>query len=193
LKQLLAKHEWLAQRNIESNQCGMEIKCDTCSGLTKVRDGQTYHYKECGLDNVYLENVELRECEACGTATPRIRRILDLHATIARAVALKPGPLSGAEIRFLRKQLGLKAREWAVLLRIDQATLSRWENGVQQIGPQADTLIRLLYLRVFEEREGKRIPETITERIAAPTNGQIKEAIVRVNMDNPALYSYQCV
>ena len=187
----MSRRDSCAGLSDESNQCGMEIKCDTCGGLTEVREGQTYQYKECGLDNVYFENIELRVCEACGAATPRIRRILDLHTTIARAVALKPGPLSGAEIRFLRKHLGLKAREWAALLRIDQATLSRWENGAQQIGPQADTLIRLPYLRVFEEREGKRIPEAVSERLAAPTNGQLKAAIVRVDMDNPALYSYQ--
>jgi putative zinc finger/helix-turn-helix YgiT family protein len=170
----------------------MEIKCDTCGGLTEVRKGQTYHYKECGLDNVYLENTDLRVCEACGVATPRIRRILDLHSTIARAVALKPGLLSGAEIRFLRKHLGLKAREWAALLRIDQATLCRWEKGDQQIGPQSDALVRLLYLRILEEREGRMIPEAVAERIAASIKERIKEATVRVNMDNPALYSYHC-
>lgn len=170
----------------------METKCNICGGPTKVRTRQRYHYKECGLDNVYLENIELRVCEACRVEMPRIRRILDLHTTIARAVALKPSLLNGAEIRFLRKHLGLKAREWAALLRIDHTTLSRWENGDQQIGPQSETLIRLLYFRLLEEKEGRLIPEPVTERIAVPIKEQIKEATVLVNMDNPAIYSYQC-
>jgi hypothetical protein len=38
-----------------------------------------YHYTECGLDNVYLENVEVRVCPACGLESPRIRSV-DTHA-----------------------------------------------------------------------------------------------------------------
>lgn len=176
---------------IKSNQSGMEIRCEICGGSTEVRKGQTYHYIECGLNNVYLDNIELRVCKACGTATPRLRRILDLHATIARAVALKSGLLKGAEIRFLRKQLALSAQAWAALLRIDRATLSRWESGDQQIGPQSDALIRLLYFRFLEERDGRLINEALTERLSAPFKDRVKEAAVFVNMDNPALYSYQ--
>jgi putative zinc finger/helix-turn-helix YgiT family protein len=169
----------------------METRCNICGGSIQVHKGQTYHYKECGLDNVYLENIELRICDACGAAIPRIWRIVDLHTTIARAVVLKPNLLNGAEIRFLRKHLGLKAREWAVLLRIDQATLSRWENGGQQIGPQSDALIRLLYFRFLEEKEGKLISEAVVELIATQNKERDTEMAVLVNMDNPAVYSYQ--
>ena len=91
----------------------------------------------------------------------------------------------------MRKHLGLKGREWATLLRLDQATLSRWENGDQQIGLQSDALIRLLYLRIFEEREGRLILGAVAEQIAASTKERVKEATVRINMDNPVLYSYQ--
>jgi putative zinc finger/helix-turn-helix YgiT family protein len=170
----------------------METKCNNCGGSTKVSNGQRYHYKECGLDNVYLENIELRVCESCGVTMPRLRRILDLHTTIARAVALKPDSLNGAEIRFLRKHLSLKAREWAVLLRIDHTTLSRWENGDQQVGPQSDALVRLLYFRLLEEREGRLISDPVAERIATPNKERNEEATVLINMDNPAIYSYRC-
>src|SRR5215813_13342470 len=95
------------------------IKCDVCGTPTVVRSGQSYHYTESGWDNVYLENIELRVCEDCGTVSPRIPRILQLHETIAKAIVSKPQPLTGAEIRFLRKQLRLKAKEFAAYLRTD--------------------------------------------------------------------------
>ena len=170
----------------------MVVKCELCGGATAIRTGQKYHYIECGLDNIYLENIEFRVCESCGVVTPRISRILDLHTTIARAVALQPYPLSGPEVRFLRKQLGMKAREWTVRLRVDHTTLSRWENGEQKIGPQSDALIRLLYFRILEEREGRMISEPVTEKIAATSEERVPNPVVYVNMNDSNIYSYHC-
>lgn len=168
----------------------MKIKCDDCGHQTEIRNGQEYHYTESGLDNIYLINIELRVCEACGEATPRIPRINQLHETIAKALALKPYPLNGAEVRFLRKQLGLKAKEFAANLRVDVSTYSRWENGDQQIGEQSDALIRLLYFRIFEEKEGYRIAESLSEKIASFSEERIPTSVV-VNMNNPSSYQYQ--
>lgn len=170
----------------------MVVKCELCGGATAIQTGQKYHYIECGLDNIYLENIELRVCESCGAATPRIPRILNLHATIARAIALQPYPLSGPEARFLRKQLGMKAREWAIRLRVDHTTLSRWENGEQKIGPQSDALIRLLYFRILEERKGQMISEPVTEKIAATSEERVQNPVVYVNMNDSNVYSYHC-
>lgn len=102
------------------------MKCDVCrKGELRTKIRQTYRYKECGLDNVYLLDMELRVCDACGIKVPRLRRMPELHATIARAVAMQPCPLRGQDVRFLRKQLGYSAKEWATLLRTDASTLSR--------------------------------------------------------------------
>lgn len=168
----------------------MNIKCGACGEATEACTGQDYHYTESGLDNVYLSNIELRVCESCGEVTPRIPRINRLHETIAKALALKPYPLSGAEVRFLRKQLGLKAKEFAAHLRVDASTYSRWENGDQQIGGQSDALIRLFYFRIVEEREGRLITESVSEKIASFSDERVATSVV-VNMNNPSAYQYQ--
>src|SRR5258706_2984833 len=113
------------------------MKCDIChKGNILTKKQESYHYKECGLDNVFLRNIDLRVCDECGAKIPRLPRMRELHATIARAVAMQPCPLRGQDIRFLRKQLGYSAKEWATFLRTDASTLSRWENDQQEIGTQ---------------------------------------------------------
>src|SRR5689334_4440276 len=104
------------------------MNCEACGGTTEIKNGQSYHYKESGLPNVYLEDIEIRVCNAkkCGVGIPRIPRVLELHRTIGRAVALKETPLTGAEIQYLRKHARLKAREFAKLLQVTENTFSKW-------------------------------------------------------------------
>jgi len=166
------------------------MKCDVCQkGEIRIKRQQTYHYKECGLDNVYLLNLEFRACDSCGNKAPRLTRMPELHATIARAVALQPCPLRGQDIRFLRKQLGFSAKEWATFLRTDASTLSRWENDQQEIGTQSDSLIRLLYFRIRDEKEG-----TLTKEAVATATAAVSAACLLslcVNMNSPNVYSYK--
>ena len=157
----------------------------------RLLSGQTYHYAECGLDNIYLYNIELLTCEQCKCVEPILPRVRLLHSTIARAIALQPYPLRGSDIRFLRKQHRLRAREWASLLRVDVSTLSRWENDGQQIGPQADALIRYVYFRL-QEQVGEPLRGPLAEQIAAATQPRPESSIVLIDAGNPAIYSYQC-
>ena len=166
------------------------MKCDVCQkGEIRTKRQQTYHYKQCGLDNVYLLNIELRVCESCGTKIPRLTRMPQLHATIARAIALQPCPLRGQDVRFLRKQLGYSAKEWATFLRTDASTLSRWENDQQEIGTQSDCLIRLLYFRIRDEKEGTLSKESVASAAAAVSGACL--LTLCVNMKNPNVYSYK--
>ncbi len=166
------------------------MKCGRCGGKTIIKRGD-YKYVESGLDNVYLKNIELRVCESCNAVTPRISRINELHAIIGRAIALKTEPLSGAEARYLRKHLGLRGREWASLLHVDVATLSRWEGEQQEIGSQSDLLMRAFYFIVLAERQGKPLPERIMERIAAIAQREEDELAVIINPENPPSYLYR--
>lgn len=65
--------------------------------------------------------------------------------SICESILLKPMILSGAEIRFLRKNLALKITEFAQLLGMDRVTVSRWENGHEMPSRSADRLVRLTY------------------------------------------------
>ncbi len=76
------------------------MNCDFCKSETAIERNQRYHYTECGLDNVYLENVDVRICSSCGERSPIIPRIIELHATIGQAIALQNVPLAGKESRF---------------------------------------------------------------------------------------------
>jgi putative zinc finger/helix-turn-helix YgiT family protein len=167
------------------------MKCDRCGKATSIKKRQTHQYVESGLDNVYLENIEVRVCKSCGDRSPRIPRIDELHDTIARAIVLQPYPLSGKDIRFLRQHLGLKARMWAALMPVDVTTLSRWESSEQKIGPQSDSLIRLLYIRLKEETMGHLFQERATDRIASAKKARPRHTRLSVDLNNPSVYSYQ--
>ena len=168
------------------------MRCDRCGEQTIIKKGQTYQYKESGLDNVCLMNIETRICKSCGYICPRIPNINGLHDTIARAIVLQPFPLLGKDIRFLRQHMGLKAKHLASLIRTNVETLSRWETEKQNIGPQSDSLMRFLFIRIMEERMGSLFPEKATEKIASVKDKRPRKAGLSFDMNKPSIYSYEC-
>jgi len=125
-----------------SNQC-------ECGGK-QVSSRKDYKFVESGLDNIVLKNIEVLECPKCKSISPRIPRHNSLLRTIALALIAKPYPLSGPEIKYLRKFLGMTQEEFAKYIPSDAAVLSRWENDVQPVGSQSDRLIRLIALGLGE-------------------------------------------
>jgi putative zinc finger/helix-turn-helix YgiT family protein len=166
------------------------MKCETCKTEMIVRNDQRYHYVESGLDNVYLDGISLLVCESCGEESPIIPRILDVHSAIGRSVALQQAPLRGEDVRFLRKQLGMRARSWAGLLKVSVETLSRWENGEQKIGPQSDSLFRLMYIRIREERETRLFPGNVVDQIASVPMNRTSVPVLLVDVNTLKVSSY---
>lgn len=147
-------------------ECGSELK-------EVVED---YPFTESGLSNVVLSGITVLRCDKCKTEMPRIPRLNDLMRTIALALIAKPYSLAGAEVRFLRKFLGLTGEPFARLLDVDKTTLSKWETGDDPIGPQSDRLIRLVVvalgdgmkekgeqvIRTFEKIQKRKKPVKLT-------------------------------
>lgn len=130
------------------------MRCQECGAALRVRKNRRYVYRESGLSSVVLTGISILSCPACHNEFPEIPNVLGLHHTIGSHLARKPSPLTGAEFRFLRKEIGLKAKALARHLGTTDVNLSRWETGDIPVNPAADRLLRVLYLlhTVKEER-----------------------------------------
>jgi len=133
------------------------MKCDVCGVDLQEKlatTEQPYEYTISGLRNVLLTGIRVRQCKICDVTSPIIPRIEELHRLIAKGLVIKPRRLSGAEIRFLRKNAGFPARDFAALLGVTPEHLSRIENGhTEAFGPAADRLARLLGVEGQSARE----------------------------------------
>ncbi len=120
-----------------------DINCPNCQKKGQTHKGK-YHYTESGLQNVWLKGVEVFECE-CGENFAFIPCAQELHNLIAGILLQKEDQLSGSEIRFLRKHMGLKAKDFAKELGVGKVSVSRWESGDYSPSESFDRFIRLLY------------------------------------------------
>ena len=121
--------------------------CSDCGMQARAERG-TYRFRESGLDNVVLKGIEILKCPACGNEDPIIPNLDGLMRVLALALVTSRLPLSGAEVRYLRKYLGMSAEQFARILHTDKSTLSKWETGAVNIGSKSDLLIRAVALNL---------------------------------------------
>lgn len=112
-----------------------------------------YHYVGSGIRNVYLVGITYYVCPACQKHAAEIPAVNQLHSALARALVRKPSPLSGLEVRFLRKRLGKKAIDFASIVSLTPEYLSHIENSSDPIDPSRDKLVRLIYRHLSADKE----------------------------------------
>jgi len=108
-------------------------------------DSRPYHFLDSGLPNVYLVGVKYWACGECKSQWAEIPAPDKLMNVIADAIVMKPGILTGAEIRFLRKRVGKRASDFAQLINKTPEHLSKLETETLPLNEGTDKLIRLTY------------------------------------------------
>lgn len=121
-----------------------------------------FHYTSCGLRNVYLRNGYTVKRTAYGRAVA-IQDVEGLHRVIGMQLAKNKPRLSGADIRFLRKELDMSQSLLARSLGVGETSVRNWESGRGKIGKPAERLLRLLYQ---DFAEGKPPVRELVERIS---------------------------
>lgn len=116
-----------------------------------------HRYTECGLPNVWIQCFQ--DTDDAGEKVFTIPCIGNLHKEIARGIVTSNGALSGAELKFLRSEMGLTQTELGELVDRKRLTIARWEKGEGAPDGAAETLIRMLAVGKLE------LPGVETEEI----------------------------
>lgn len=104
-----------------------------------------YHYTESGLDYIWLRNGYTEEETPWGPGVA-IDNVEGLHKVIALALARKEARLTGAEFRFLRRELDLSQRQIAAMWKVSEQTIANYEKGARPIPVTSEAVLRALYL-----------------------------------------------
>jgi putative transcriptional regulator len=116
-------------------------------------------YKESGIRNVWLQNGYTVKKTPHGKAVA-IQDVEGLNRLLAKMIAQKVR-LTGAEFRFLRKELDLSQAALARMFGCDAQTIALWEKNKVRLPRLADRMMRLIYR---EHAEGNVKIREIIER-----------------------------
>ena len=94
--------------------------------------------------NVVVMQAARRFVDEHGNDYVEVPWIDSLVKSAAVVRCLMPVRLKGAEMKAIRKILGLTGKAMAKRLQIDPATYSRWENDAQAMGGYAEKIFRLV-------------------------------------------------
>lgn len=140
-----------------------------------------YLFVESGLTNVTLHGVKLLKCDQCGSSTPVLSKINNLMQVIAAALVLKPSQLTGKEIRFVRKYIGLTGEQFGKKMGLTKHHISRIETEKYPVGAQTDRLIR--FLAISASSKLKNELERLFERLETIKDEPVQERI-EINLAN---------
>ena len=158
--------------------------CYQCKEKLQVIKGQPYNYKESGLDNVVLHGINQYKCHKCKDTFVSIPQIEFLHLVIGRNICCQEYLLDGAEIKFLRKELHMKAIDLAKVLGITPATISRWENDKKPIGEVQDRFLRSIYMLYASEQAGQVITRSLQLFSSLPTKRKKLPASSKIELSS---------
>jgi len=117
-------------------------------------DDSTYHYTECGLNNIYLLN-GYQFIETSRGQAVSIKDVDGLHKAIGLFLVTTKRDLTGEEIRFLRHEMLMSQCTLAHLLGMSEQAIRRWENGKVEMPKPSEALLRLLYREHVNDQNGR--------------------------------------
>lgn len=149
------------------------------SGRRRTPD--RYHYRECGLPNVWLLNGFKVKDTPYGRGVS-IHDMAALHSCIGKALCDKSKSLTGFEFRFLRVEMDYSEDELGGLLGLTGQQIRNIENERTAIQEWCDRLVRHVYLEsidpmsVYAEEVSRRHELGITwDDLCLLTRGREKD------------------
>lgn len=118
------------------------MRCAECGAeLRRTTEPIVESYKG---EIISVDGIEHMQCDSCGYYELSLEDADRLSSAIADEYAHRMGLLSPADIRGLRKALGMSQREFEKMIGVSSPTASRWETGAVQQSKPVDNLMRIL-------------------------------------------------
>jgi len=144
-------------------------KCPNC-GVAQL-EPQTVRRERHVAGHEFTADLPARVCAGCGTSYFDDRVVGQFDAAVVAKLA-EAGVTEPEALKFMRKAMGLRGKEFAELLGVRAETVSRWEQGKRPIDRATYAVICHLvdertrgvtrtaeYLRSL--RKPKRLPKTV--------------------------------
>lgn len=158
-------------------------RCTECGEVQRLTRATT-DYPESGLDNVELVDVPVWVCRN-GHQEVEIPEAEQLHGLLVNELIRKPAALSGPEIRFLRKELGMSGRAFAKQLGMTPEHLSRLETGQRAVSPTTSLLVRLAVAWELTRRRRIEFPSDVQPLASASEATNSPDYRVQFTSDTP--------
>lgn len=127
--------------------------CMECGNSSlKQEKVSSYKYTGSEIPVTLVNSVQELTCEKCGAKFEVIHDLDSLSAAIAVGRVMSRTKLTGKEIKFLRKSLGLRAVELAPKIEVAAETLSRYEQGKAVMSPKTEKQLRILVAATLENK-----------------------------------------
>lgn len=145
-------------------------KCVTCGGKT-LRDGVDRHEQRLG-PQVFVAELPATICASCKESYVTSDTLLAFEGGVARHLA-QHGPATGESFRFMRKSVGISAKDVAEMLATTPETISRWEKGANGVGVDLWAWSTLAAI-VLDELAGKTATR---DRLAATRRTKLAKTV----------------
>lgn len=117
--------------------------CNKCnSQRTQAKPLTDIDLADLGIPVRVSNGAQVVRCEDCGEEETVIENPTQLVRVAAFHLVFAPYRLNHLEVRFCRKTAGMSGKSLAERLSIQPETVSRWENGKQQISDAIERIFR---------------------------------------------------
>jgi DNA-binding transcriptional regulator YiaG len=96
----------------------------------------------------------------------------ELQSLVFKGLIHKPYPLTGKEMRFMRKFLGLSTTELGETLGVSHATVVKWEKEQTKVAPIQETYIRMFLFESLKDNELINLYKEIRPKMLAEAKSE---------------------
>jgi DNA-binding transcriptional regulator YiaG len=96
----------------------------------------------------------------------------ELQLFVFKGLIHKPHPLTGRELRFMRKFLRISTTELGEDLGVSHAAIVKWEKEQSSIAPAQELYIRMFLLKCLNDKNFLTLFEEVTPRTLAKAKGE---------------------